>query len=52
MSKTWDGVKSIISINKNSKKSISCFKINGNRETNPTTLKDSFNNFFVTMHKK
>ena len=52
MCKTWDGIKSIININKTSKKSINCLKINGNEETNPATLSDSLNNFFVTIAQK
>ena len=52
MRKTWGGIKSIININKTSKKSINCLKINGNEETNPSTLSDSLNNFFVTIARK
>ena len=33
-------------------KSISCLKINKNEETNPATLCDSPNNFFVTIAQK
>ena len=37
MCKTWDGIKSIININKTSNKSINCLKINENEETNSET---------------
>ena len=47
--KIWDGIKSIININKMSKNSINCLKINRNKETNRATLHDSLNNFFVTV---
>ena len=52
MHKTWDGIKSIININKASKKNINCLKINKNEETNPATLSDSLNNFFVNIAQK
>ena len=52
MYKTWDGIKFNINIKKTLKKSINCFKINGNEETNPTTLSDSLNNFLVTIAQK
>ena len=52
MRKTWDGIKSIININKTYKKSINCLKINGNEKTNPVILSDSLNNFFVIIKQK
>ena len=52
MRKTWNGIKSIININKTSKKSINCLKINGNEETNSATLSESMNSFFVTICTK
>ena len=52
MRKTWNGIKSIININKTSKKSINCLKINGNEETSSATLSESLNSFFVTICTK
>ena len=52
MWKTWDGIKSIFNINQTSKKNINCLKINGNEETNPATLSDSLNNFFIMIAQK
>ena len=52
MRKRWNGIKSIININKTSKKSINCLKINGNEETNPATFSESLINFFVTIAQK
>ena len=48
MRKTWNGIKSIININKTSKKSINSLKKTRNEETNTATLSESLNNFFVT----
>ena len=52
MRKTWDGIKSIFNINQTSKKNINCLIINGNEETNPATLSDSLNNFFIMIEQK
>ena len=54
MRKTWNGIKSIININKTSKKSTNSLKQkkNRNKETNTATLSDTLNNFFVTIALK
>ena len=47
--RTWDGIRSIINVKKNSKKQIKSLKINDKVEYSPGILADSFNNLFVTI---
>ena len=50
--KTWQGVRSIININKNTKKTVNCLNINGKEETDPFHISNSLNTFFTTVAKK
>ena len=50
--KTWQGVKSIININKINKKTVNCLKVNGKEETDPFLISNSLNSFFTTIAQK
>ena len=50
--KTWQGIKSIININKKNNKTINCLKVNGKEETDPFIISDSLNSFFTNIAKK
>ena len=50
--KTRGGVKMVININKTTKKDINCLNINGNEETDPAILSQTFNSFFLTIVQK
>ena len=47
--KTWDGIRSIISLKTNSHKQIRSININNKTESNPKIMAETFNNFFVTI---
>ena len=47
--KTWDGIRSIISLKINSHKQIRSININSKTESNPKIMAETFNNFFVTI---
>ena len=47
--KTWDGIRSIISLKTNSHKQIRSININNKTESNPKVTAETFNNFFVTI---
>ena len=42
----------VININKTTKKDINCLNINGNEETDPAILSQTFNSFFLTIAQK
>ena len=46
--KTWDGIRSIISLKTNSHKQIRSININNKTESSPQIMAETFNNFFVT----
>ena len=46
--KTWDGIRSIISLKTNSHKQIRSLNINNKTESNPKIMAETFNNFFMT----
>ena len=50
--KTWQGVKSIININKTNKKTVNCLNINGKEETDPFLVSNALNSFFTTIAQK
>ena len=50
--KTWQGVKSIININKINKKTVNCLKVNRKEETDPFLVSNSLNSFFTTIAQK
>ena len=52
MLKTWDGIKSIININKKEKKDINCLKVDDQQATNPFVVSIYFNKCFTTIAKK
>ena len=52
MLKTWDGIKSIININKKEKKDINCLKVDDQQATDPFVISNYFNKFFTTIAKK
>ena len=52
MLKTWDGIKSIININKKEKKDINCLKVDDQQATDPFLISNYFNKFFTTIAKK
>ena len=47
--KTWEGIRSIININKSKFKSISQLNVNGKVIDNPTEIVETFNDFFVNV---
>ena len=47
--KTWDGIRSIISLKTNSHKQIRSININNKTESNSKIMAETFNNFFVTI---
>ena len=47
--KTWDGIRSIISLKTNSHKQIRSININNKTESNPKIMAETFNNFFVII---
>ena len=47
--KTWDGIRSIISLKTNSHKQIRSININNKTESNSKIMTETFNNFFVTI---
>ena len=47
--KTWNGIRSIISLKTNSHKQIRFININNKTESNPKTMAETFNNFFVII---
>ena len=42
----------VININKTTKKVVNCLDINGNEETDPAILRQTFNSFFSTIAQK
>ena len=52
MLKTWDGIKSIISINKKEKKDINCLKVDDLQASDPFLISNYFNKLFTTIAKK
>ena len=50
--KTWEGIKSVINISKKTDKSIGCLRIDGEEETDPLKIANSFNDFFSTIAQK
>ena len=52
MLKTWDGIKSIININKKEKKDINCLKVDDQQATDSFLISNYFNKFFTTIAKK
>ena len=52
MLKTWEGIESIININKKEKKDISCLKADDQQATDPFVISNYFNKFFTTIAKK
>ena len=48
MLKTWDGIKSIININKKEKKDTNCLKVDDQQATHPFVI----SNYFTTIIKK
>ena len=52
MLETWNGIKSIIYINKKMKKDINCLKVDDQQATNSFVISNYFNKFFTTIAKK
>ena len=52
MLKIWDGIKSIININKKEKRDINCLKEDDQQATDPFVISNYFNKFFTTIAKK
>ena len=52
MLKSWDGIKSIININKKEKKDINCLKVDDQQATDPFVISNYFDEFFTTIAKK
>ena len=52
MLKTWNGIKSIININKKEKKDINCLKVDDQQATDPFVISNYFNKFLTTIAKK
>ena len=52
MLNTWDGIKSIININKKEKKYITCLKVDDHQATESLVISNYFNKFFTTIAKK
>ena len=50
--KTWNGIKSIININKKKKKGINCLKVDDQKAIDPFLISNYFNKFFTKMAKK
>ena len=51
MLETWNGIKSIIYINKKMKKDINCLKVDDQQATNSFVISNYFNKFFTTIAK-
>ena len=52
MLKIWNGIKSIININKKEKKDINCLKVDDQHVTDPFVISNNFNKFFTTIAEK
>ena len=52
MLKTWNGIKSLININKKMEKDINCLKADDQQAINPFVISNNFNKFFTTVAKK
>ena len=52
MLKTWDGIKSIININKKEKKDINCLQADDQQTSDPFIISNYFNKFFTTITKR
>ena len=52
MVKTWDGLKSIININKKEKKDINYLKVYDQQGTDPFVISNYLNQFFTPIAKK
>ena len=52
MLKTWNGIKSIININRKKKKDINCLKVDNQQATDPFLISSYFNKFFTTIVEK
>ena len=50
--KTWEGIRDIISITKNSKNNISSIQVNGKDISDPAIIANEFNNHFTTIAKE
>ena len=48
----WDGIKSIININKKEKKDVNCLKVDDQQATDSFLISNYFNKFFTTIAKK
>ena len=52
MFKTWNGIKSIINMNKKKKKDINCLKVDDQQATDQFVISNYFNKFFSTIAEK
>ena len=52
MLKTWNGIKSVININKKERKDIKCLKVDDQQATDPFVISNYLNKFFTTIPKK
>ena len=52
MLKTWNGIKSVININKKERKDIRCLKVDDQQATDPFVISNYLNKFFTTIPKK